>query len=306
LELGGNEFQSPAGDVPAAEKHLQMALALCDLIGDDLLRGMVHKAMAHLYAYRIGDAEKAGLNVAAIDGLPKALQDPHMYRGFVMLKGYYCLELLADTTRAEAYFAEALALGRKIYDPDTMVAARYGLGFVAYFRERFEDAHALFEQSATDFASLGHAGLAVESLSMVAECCLLEGDFEGFRSVTASLREPGMARGVEARFALVHVLDGVDALLRHDEAACHSAFAEALRQTEAPATKEWPLVHAVHTLYGVALAVMGETEAAAKHSRQADLFLREHGMKARLELKPKVERRLETELRLAVASESTS
>ena len=306
LELGGNEFQSPAGDVPAAEKHLQMALALCDSIGDDLLRGMVHKAMAHLYAYRIGDAEKAGLHVAAIDGLPKALQDPHMYRGFVMLKGYYCLELLADTTRAEAYFAEALALGRKIYDPDTMVAARYGLGFVAYFRERFEDAHALFEQSATDFASLGHAGLAVESLSMVAECCLLEGDFEGFRSVTASLREPGMARGVEARFALVHVLDGVDALLRHDEAACHSAFAEALRQTEAPATKEWPLVHAVHTLYGVALAVMGQTEAAAKHSRQADLFLREHGMKARLELKPKVERRLETELRLAVASQSTS
>jgi len=29
-------------------------------------------------------------------------------------------------------------------------------------------------------------------------------------------------------------------------------------------------------------------------------------MKARLELKPKVERRLETELRLAVASQSTS
>src|SRR5207245_11120738 len=123
----------------------------------------------------------------------------------------------------------------------------------------------------------------------------------GVRAVPASLREPGMARGVEARFALVHVLEGVDALLRHDEAACHSAFAEALLQTEAPATKEWPLVQAVHTLYGVALAVMGQTETAAKHCRQAELLLREHGMKARLELKPKVERRLETAGRLAVA-----
>src|SRR5256712_13455339 len=101
-----------------------------------------------------------------------------MYRGFVMLKGYYCLELLADTTRAEAYFAEALALGRKIYDPDTMVAARYGLGFVAYFRDRFEDAHALFEESALDFESLGDAGPAVLYLSMVADLCRLDMDFE--------------------------------------------------------------------------------------------------------------------------------
>lgn len=306
LELGANEFQAPAGDVPAAERHLQMASALCDSLEDDLLRARVHKALAHLYAYRMGDAEKAGLHLAAIDGLPKALQDPHMYRGFVMLKGYYCLELLGDTTRAEAYFAEALALARRIYDSDTIASARYGLGFVAYFRERFEDAQALFEQTAADFASLGFSGFAVESLSMVAECCLLEGDFEGFRSVMVSLREPSMARGVEARHVLVNVLDGLDALLRGDEAACHSAFTEALRQTEESAAKEWPLVYAVHTLYGVALAVMDQPEAAAEHSRQADVFLQEHGMKARLDLKPKVERRLETELKLAVTPRPTS
>lgn len=305
LELGDNEIQSLAGDVPAAERHLQAALALSASLKDDLLRARAHKAMAHLYAYRMGDAEKAGAHLAAIDGLPKALHDPHLYRGFVMLKGYYCLELLADPTGAEAYFAEALALARRIYDSDSIVSARYGLGFVAYFRERFEDAQALFEQTAADFASLGLSGLAVESLSMVAECCLLEGNMDGFRSVVASLGEPTMARGVEARYVLVHVLYGLDALLRHDEAGCHSAFSEALGRTEESAAKEWPLAHAVHTFYGVALAVMDQPEAAAQHSREADRFLQKHGLKARLDLKPKVERRLDAALRRAVTPQPT-
>ncbi len=306
LDLGANEFQAPAGDVPAAEKDLQAALVLCGSLDDDLLTAKVHKAMAHLYAYRIGDAGKAGEHLAAIDVLPKALQDPHMYRGFVMLKGYYRLELLADTTGAEGFFAEALTLGRRIYDPDTIASARYGLGFVAYFRERFEDARDLFEQSAADFTSLGFAGLAVESWSMVAECCLLDGDFDGFRSVMATIREPGMARGVEARHVLVNVLDGLDGLLRHDEAACRTAFTEAIQRTEEPAAKEWPLVYAVHSLYGVALDVMDRPAEAEEHSRRADAFLRQHGMKARLDLKPKVERRLAAELRRARTAPPTS
>jgi tetratricopeptide (TPR) repeat protein len=246
------------------------------------------------------------VHLAAIDALPKALQDPHMYRGFVMLKGYYRLELLGDTTGAEGYFAEALTLGRRIYDPDTIASARYGLGFVAYFRERFEDARDLFEQSAADFTSLGLAGLAVESFSMVAECCLLAGDADGFRSVMITIREPGMARGVEARRVLVNVLDGLDALLGREEVACRTAFIEAIRRTEEPAAKEWPLAYAAHSMYGVALAVMSQPEEAEEHSRRAEAFLRQHGMKARLDLKPKVEHRLEDELRLARTAPPTS
>ena len=296
LELGNDEIQSPAGDARAAEGHLERALELSEGLGDEIFRAKVHNAMAHLFAYRIGDAQKSGVHLAAIEASPTALQDLHLRRGFLMLKGYYCLELLADMGAAEAYFAEAMALAEKIYDPDTMASSRYALGFVAYFQERFEDAKSLFEQSATDFAALSLEGLAVESLSMVAECCLLLGDLEGFQAVVKSLREPSLVHGVRARFILVKILTGLDDLIRGDANGCRAAFAEALQRSEESGGREWPLLHAVHMFYGVALIALGDPVSGEAHLRQADGFLREHGLAARLALKPKVEQRLVTEL----------
>jgi len=293
LELGNSEIQSPTGDVGSAERDLQEALKLSASLRDDGFRAKVHNALAHLYAYRIGDAKKAGLHLAAIEESPASLRDPHVRRGFLMLKGYYSLELLADTGAAEGYFAEALALAERIYDPDSLASARYALGFVAYFQERFDDAGGLFEQSATDFATLNRAGLAVESLAMVAECALLRRDIEDFRLVVASMHEPTLARGVEGRQVLVDILDGVDALLRGDVAACHATFGRALKRVDETATKEWPLAHAVHTFYGVVLVVLGESDTGAEHLRQADEFLRDHGLTARLRLKPKLEQSLQ-------------
>jgi len=296
LELGNDEIQSPAGDVRAAEGHLERALQLSAGLGDEIFRAKVHNAMAHLFAYRVGDAQKSGVHLAEIEASPTALQDLHLRRGFLMLKGYYCLELLADMTAAEGYFAEAMALAERIHDPETVASSRYALGFVAYFQERFEDAKSLFEQSATDFASLGLEGLAVESLSMVAECCLLLGDLDGFQDVVQSLREPSLARGVHTRFILVQILIGLNDLIRGDADGCHAAFAEALRRSEESGATEWPLMHAVHLFYGVALIALGDPISAEAHLRKADAFLREHGLVARLALRPKVEQRLVAEL----------
>jgi len=296
LELGNDEIQSPAGDVRAAEGHLERALQISEGLGDEIFRAKVHNAMAHLFAYRVGDARRSGLHLQAIEASPKALQDLHLRRGFLMLKGYYCLELLADMGAAEAYFAEAMALAERIYDPDTMASSRYALGFVAYFQERFDDAKALFEQSSKDFASLGLEGLSVESLSMVAECCLLLGEIEGFQDVVKSMRDPSLVHGVQARFILVKILTGLDDLIRGDAAGCHAAFAEALQRSEESGAKEWPLMHAVHMFYGVSLIAMGDQTSADGHLRTADAFLREHGLVARLALRPKVEQRLVAEL----------
>ncbi len=302
LELANVEIQAPLGDARAAERDLEAAMDLSMSRRDDIFRAKIHIAMAHLYAYRLGDVARAGEHFAAAKALPGALEDPHVHRGFLMMNGYYCLELLADVTAAQTCFAEALGLGKRIYDFDTEASARYGLGFVAYFEERFDDARMVFERCATDFASLGFAGYAVESLSMVAECYLLQGDIEGFRQVVASFHEASMARGVEDRYILVTILQGVDALLGGNQAACHAAFAEALRRAEGSAAKEWPLTHAVHTFYGAVLAALGQREAAAQHSRQSEAFLVKHALRARLELKPKIEQRLVDVLRRAMAA----
>jgi hypothetical protein len=102
-----------------------------------------------------------------------------------------------------------------------------------------------------------------------------------------------MARGVDIRRILVEVLDGLDALLQGDVTSCHAIFGRALERVDETGTKDWPLAHAVHTFYGIVLVVLGDPEAGAEHSRQADVFLRDHGLKARLVLKPKIEERLQ-------------
>jgi hypothetical protein len=55
-------------------------------------------------------------------------------------------------------------------------------------------------------------------------------------------------------------------------------------------------MHAVHLFYGVALIALGDPISAEAHLRKADAFLREHGLVARLALRPKVEQRLVAEL----------
>jgi len=149
--------------------------------------------------------------------------------------------------------------GTQSTTPDSLASARYALGFVAYFQERFDDAGGLFEQSAADFATLNRAGLAVESLAMVAECALLRGDLEasGASSLRCKNRPwPEVSRDGKSSSTFS---DGVDALLRGDVAACHSTFGRALKRVDETATKEWPLAHAVHTFYGVVLIVLGES-----------------------------------------------
>src|SRR2546422_11752367 len=103
---------------------------------------------------------------------------------------------------------------------------------------------------------------------MVAECCLLEGDFEGFRSVTASLREPGMARGVEARFALVHVLDGVDALLRTTRRPATPPSRKPLRRRRDPPPKKGHSGTPATQWTGAALAEWGQPGPPPSTPRQ--------------------------------------
>jgi hypothetical protein len=120
---------------------------------------------------------------------------------------------------------------------------------------------------------------------MVAECCLWQGDRQGFNGIVAAFGDPKLARGVEARPVHAKVLHGLDRVLHRDPAGSDAAFAEAVRLAEAgSAVGEAWLVHFAHSFYGIALRAQGRDREAAVHSRQAVEFLEKYRLKARLSI----------------------
>lgn len=300
LALGNIEVNSPSGNAGSAEECLDAALHLGISLGDLAFTARAHIALAHLFAYRVGDAGRAMEHMAAIETLSDALGDPHMRRSFLMLRGWFNLELAADFATATANFSEAMAVGRKIHDAHTTAFAGFGLAFVAYFEGRLDEARSRFERCGGELRDQGFPGFAVESLWMVAECCLTQGDIEGFRRIVAAFDDPELSRGVEARIVLAKVLRGLDHLLKGDGKRSEAAFAEGLRLAEHQfEVQEWPLLHFAHFFYGVALRVMGREQEGAEHVRRAEELLAKYGLKARLSIAPSRERQLTEVLRRA-------
>ena len=302
LSIGKLQIDSPRGDLSLAQRSFEEALALSVSLHDPELTAKVRTGMAHLFAYRLGDVEAARENLAAIEALADVMRDPHARRAFLMLKGWFNLELLADCDAAESHFSEAKELGRKIHDSSTITAARYGLAFCAYFRGQLTEARGEFERLATEMNGLGFATDAVESLWMVAECSLRLGDLPGFDRVVTAFQDPRLAEGVEARPLHSLALRGVDRLLRGDPEGWHAAFQEALglagREASFP---DVALLCFLYFYYAVTLRVVGEEAQAAEYMSRVNDLLRSQHLQARFQMLPKAEQELTETLRRATS-----
>ncbi len=297
-ELGNMQINSPKGDPKLAERYLAAALELSGQTADPQFMISVRIALAHLLAFRRGDVDGAMEHLAAVEALPKAGDDPHLRRRLATLRGWISLELRADYAAAITYFGDALSLARKIHNAHSVLIARYGLALVSYFQGDLYEARQSFEWCAAELRAQGFLGIAVEAMSMAAECCLLQEDILGFHHIVAAFDDPELSRGVEARIVFVKVLRALDALLKGDREDCRTTFEEALRLAQQEfAVQDWPLLYFGHFFYGVALGAMGQDRLAARHVHEAHEFLRAHGLQARLSAMVSHERQLTEILR---------
>ncbi|HEY7587604.1 MAG TPA: ATP-binding protein [Thermoplasmata archaeon] len=300
--IGKLQIDSPHGDLSLAQRSFEEALALACSLDDFELQVKIRTGMAHLLAYRLGDVEAAQRHIAAMEAMIDRLRDPHARRAFLMLQGWFYLELLADCETAEARFSEAQDLARRIHDPSTISAARYGLAFCDYFRGHLPKAREEFERLAGEMNAAGLSADAIECWWMAAECSLRLGDLSGFEEAAARVREPGLVTGAEARPFHVLALRGIERFLRGDREGSRAAFDDALRGAEQTGVVPDPaLVGFLHFYYAVTLRVAGDDAAAEAHLKRVNEVLRAQHLQARLQLLPIAERELSESLRCASA-----
>ncbi len=298
--LGRIETDSPRGNLPSAEQCLNLALERFESIGDLDSAGSVHTHLARLFAYRLGDVEKAMEHIRAIEEVPGTLRDPHKRRALLMLKGWIDVKVKGDYKTSEASFREAMALAQKIEDPVTSAAAGYGLAFVAYYQGHVAEARRGFEQCMVDLKAHDLFNYAVESMCMAADCCLLEGDLEGFHRIVKGLEDPQLQTGVQTRLIMVLAIQGLDLIIKGDREGSHALFSRALELAESePEVEQTPFVHYA---YGIVLRVMGQDRRATEHLDQAEKLLRTHCRHGILAMLPVRESLLAETLRRASTS----
>ncbi len=295
--LGRIEADSPKGDPSAAEHSLTKALDLSRSVGDLELTGSVHTQLARLFAYQLGDIDKATKHIGAIEDLPGTLRDPHKRRALLMLKGWINVKVKGDFETSDANFREAIILGEKIQDPVTVAMAGYGLACIAYYQGKVAEARLGFTRFATDMKAYGLVTYAVESMCMAADCCLLEDDLDGFRQMIVALEDPELHRGVQARLVMVKALQGVDLAMQGDAEGSREVFTKAFEF--AGNESEIELESLAHIAYGVALRVLGQERPALEHLHQGASLLKTHRRDGILAMLPEREEQLTRTLRRA-------
>jgi tetratricopeptide (TPR) repeat protein len=269
--LGRIEVDSPRGDPSAAEHFLTEALDLSRSFGDLESTASVHQHLARLFA-GTGNIEKAMKHIAAIEELPGGLHDPHKRRALLMLKGWMNAKVKGDFETSEANFREAMILAQKIQDPVSRAAAKLGQAFVAYYRGQFAEARRRFEECQVDLKAHKLFSYTVESMCMAAECCLLEGDREGFHRIVTGLKDPELQTGVQARLIMTQAIQGMSLIIEGDPDGSRRVFSKVMQLAESePEVEQTPFAHYT---YGVVLRVMGEDSQATEHLDQAAKLLK--------------------------------
>lgn len=259
------------------------ALRIGQKIADPVLLASVHVQWANLEAYRLGDTAKAFEHLGAVDALPGAVADVRSRQILLLLKGWLNLDLRADFEAARMDFNDLLVLSLKMHDRATAALARYGAAVAVYHAGDCATARSELEAVGEELLTLGSAGPAVEAFSMAAEICLVLGDLEGNRAISARMKAPAMGAGLAARSVLANALEGIDCLARGDREGVHAAFRRAIEDAERGASpQQRPLIPYAHDLYGAALEAMGEDRKSAAETRLAVELSERFGLNGRI------------------------
>ena len=298
LQLGATEIHSPGARPNEAERYLLDALQALGSEADSEFQVRVNVSLANLYAYRIGDIERARRHLAAVRALEPSIADPHVLRSVLMLQGWFALYQEADFDAAEGFFTRAADLARRIHDRRTVVFADQGLAQTLFFRGDVEAARRRLEAFAVELREVAVPGEEVEALWSIAECALILGDLDGFRKIVAEVHSPRVADGLDARPLQARVLEGLERLTQGDRDGTRAAFDEALRvaKTSYLAGEAVPTAFA-HFYYGVALRAMGDESQGIAYVRKARELLKRSGFRAQLDAIVRDEPRMVASLR---------
>ncbi len=302
LQLGASEIRSPGARPNGVERYLLGALQALGSGGDPEFQVRVNVSLANLYAYRIGDVERARRHLAAVRSLEPSIADPHVLRSVLMLQGWFALYQEADFDAAEGFFTRAADLARRIHDRLTAVFADQGIAQALFFRGDIDTARRRLEAFAAEVREVAGPGEEVEALWSIAECALILGDVDGFRKIAAEFRNPRVAGSLDARPLQTRVLEGLERLIQGDRDGSRASFEEAVRLAETSylAGEAVPTAFA-HFYYGVALRAMGAESQGTAHVRKARELLERSGFRAQLEAIVRDEPRLVASLRDGVA-----
>jgi len=281
LELANIEIYSPRSKPKKAEPYLMAALELSTRLKELEFEMRSHVVLANLYANRLGDVGRATHHIEACARLETSITDPHILRGYLMLRAWFALYQLDDLATAERFFIEASALALKIHDRRTLAAANLGLAQVRFYGNRLEEARQLFQAYASDVRIFGVPGDEVDALWSAAECSLWLGDWDAFHGAAQECREPRLAQGVATRPLGAGVLEGLDRLLDGDANGCEAAFQTALRLATTSFFADDAMMNGFVLFYhGVALQAMGRENKGKEEVRRALALLEAAGLQA--------------------------
>ncbi len=298
IELAIVHINARSGSPSSAKECLEEALSLSKSTPDPSLAANAEVQFANLYAYRLGDADRATEHLRAIEALPRSPFDIRTRQSLLMLEGWLNLDLRADFQTARAKFDEAHTLSTKLHDRTSAALAKHGAAMTAYQSGDWDAALVQLDEAAPQLLAAGCAGPSFEAQYSSAEISLARGNLADFRRRMELMRDPGLARGLEVRPVLALAIRGIRAFTEGDWKGVHRAFEAAIVLAEKEGSPlERSLLSSTHDTYGAVLQAMGHDWGAQEQERIAVESAERFGLKGRLAARVLVIPRLADSLR---------
>ena len=207
-QLAHLEIGRPEGSAEAAQRLLEEALEIGDRLGDPAFLATVHAELAFMFGYRLGEMEKASEHLGAVQSLIEPSEISERRASFLMLRGLL-RQQTGDFRNAEADYHETIALSKKLRLHANRAYARSGLAEIDLHEGRIPEAQAALDAVVEEFREQGALSSVVDAACSAAECCLLQGDADGFRIRVTSLLDGAAESDLGSQSAQVDTLDAV-------------------------------------------------------------------------------------------------
>lgn len=287
ISLGYTRIHERGSDAVEGERLLMNGLSLAESLSNRGLVSQAHSALAHFYISHVPDATRAAAHAAAMESSDSA-SDYYTHESALWWKATVQTELLADFAGAEETLNVLRGLARRTYAAETDYFARHMLAAIAYYRGDIARARRESEDLWQESRNSGWFGFpyAIHCLWRAAECCLWQGDREGFERLVAELDRPGVKARLVDGLVIPDVMRGLREAIRGDSDLLESLarrFNGHGKDAKAWTVPGESMSFLVPYYHGIVLAASGmDDEAALERSRAIDL-VRAYRMKARLE-----------------------
>lgn len=295
LSLGATSKEG----LPLSGLHLRAALEVAERLADPDLIAEIRIELIGLGVFQKGDTEEAEAHLEALMASSRAMQNPLTRQRVVLLRAWFNQVIRNDLEVGKADIDEGMRLAAQNRDASGVIVAK---GYLAHAQLQQGDigaARRTYEENAEESMALDFG--VPYHLFKLGECCLMEGDREGFRQVLQAFNErkpPKVGGGGWLEWG--SLLRGFEELLEGNHEQSIASFEEALIFTNRlpPQSYLFGLVAPIaYFTYGMALRAMGKGREASKRIRRSLQLYRSRNMPGSVALMAVKERLLADGLR---------